>query len=45
MSFKLTTARSLTENQEVTCAVNKPANCARDIVTRAEKFIRDNRDR
>lgn len=45
VAFQLTTARRLTERQEVTCAVNKPANCARDIVTRAEKFIRDNRDR
>jgi hypothetical protein len=45
VKYELRTGKRYTEAQEVTCAVAKAANCARDIVIAAEKFVRKNKDR
>ena len=45
VKYELKTGKRYTEVQEVTCPVAKSANCARDIVIAAEKFVRKNKDR
>ena len=45
VKYELRTGKRYTEVQEVTCPVAKSANCARDIVIAAEKFVRKNKDR
>lgn len=45
VTYEQRTARRYTETNKVTCPVAKPANCARDIVVAAEKFVRVNKDR
>jgi hypothetical protein len=45
VKYELRTAKRLTEEQQVTCPTDKVANCARDIIIAAEKFVRNNKDR
>ena len=43
VKFRVSTARRATTEGEVSCAIAKLANCARDIVTRADRFLWENR--
>lgn len=45
VTYELRTARRFVQTGEVTCAVSKPAKCATEVVTRAEKFMRDNKNK
>jgi hypothetical protein len=45
VKYELRTAKRLVEEQQVTCPTKKVANCARDIIIAAEKFVRNNKDR
>jgi hypothetical protein len=45
VTIELRSARKKVEGAQITCPVAKPANCGRDIVIAAEKFMRANKNR